>query len=187
MTKCFKKAAAISILVMASLVLMGPVNAVLDEAASIDRDVMAALQDLYESAPSAKVLGEKAAGILVFPDMVKGGFIIGGQYGMGGLIKGGKVVAYYNSTALSYGLQIGAQKFGYALFFMGEKDLDYLKKSDGWEVGSAPSLVIADKGVATALSTTTVREGIYAFFFGQKGLMAGLGLQGTKITEYKPE
>ena len=110
----------------------------------------------------------------------------GGQYGTGGLIKNGEVVAYYTSTALSYGLQIGAQKFGYAVFLIGEEDLAYLDDSDGWEIGGAPSLVIADSGISGALSTTTIKSGVYAFFFGQKGLMAGLGLQGTKITKYNP-
>lgn len=127
-------------------------------------------------------MGEKAVGILVFPGIVKGGFIVGGQYGEGALIKDGKTVAYYNTVAASYGLQAGLQKFGYALFFMTDSALKWLDKSDGWEIGVGPSIVVVDAGAATSLTSTTAQSDIYAFFFDQKGLMAGLGLQGTKIT-----
>jgi lipid-binding SYLF domain-containing protein len=96
------------------------------------------------------------------------------------------VAGYYNSTAASYGLQAGVQKFSYALFFMDKDSLQYLNKSGGFEVGGAPSLVVADEGFSRSLSTTTLQKGIYAFFFGQKGLMAGLSLQGTKISQYTP-
>jgi lipid-binding SYLF domain-containing protein len=96
------------------------------------------------------------------------------------------VVGYYRSTAVSYGLQAGVQKFGYALIFMNKEDLEYLDSSSGFEVGMGPSIVVMDAGMAKSLTTTTLRKGIYAFFFGQKGLMAGLGLQGTKITKIYP-
>jgi lipid-binding SYLF domain-containing protein len=109
--------------------------------------------------------------------------IIGGQYGEGALRVDGKTVGFYNSVAASYGLQAGVQSFGYALFFMTDKALDYLKKSEGWEIGVGPSVVIVDEGVARSLTTTTAKSDIYAFFFDQKGLMAGLGLQGSKITK----
>ena len=78
----------------------------------------AALQQLYRSTPAARSLGEKAAGILVFPSIVKGGFLFAGQYGEGALFRGGKISGYYNTVAASYGFQAGVQKFGYALFFM---------------------------------------------------------------------
>jgi len=152
-------------------------------AAEIDRDVRKALENLYAKSPSAKAMGEKAIGVLVFPGIVKGGFIVGGQYGEGALIKGGNAVAYYNSVAASYGLQAGLQKFGYALFFMTEPALKWLDKSDGWEIGVGPSIVVVDVGAAASMTSTTAQADIYAFFFDQKGLMAGLGLQGTKITK----
>ena len=124
--------------------------------------------------------------MLVFPSIVKGGFMVGGQYGEGALRKGGRTAGYYSSVAASYGLQAGIQKFGYALFFMTPSALDYFQKSAGWEVGTGPSIVVVDEGVAKSLSTTTAKSDIYAFFFSQKGLMAGLGLQGTKITRIQP-
>lgn len=154
-------------------------------AEQIDRDANKALQKLYAATPAAKELAGKAKAVLVFPSVKKGGLIIGAQYGEGVLLKDGKPVSYYNTVSASYGLQAGIQKFGYALFFMGDDALQYLNKSDGWELGSAPNVVLVDKGAAGSLSTTTVHSDIYAFFFDQKGLMAGIGLQGTKITRIK--
>ncbi len=102
--------------------------------------------------------------------------------GRGVLFKKGKRAGFYNTSGASYGLQAGAQKFGYALFFMTDAAVGYLDKSEGWELGTAPNIVILDKGAASGISTTTAQSDMYAFFFDQKGLMAGLGLQGTKIT-----
>jgi lipid-binding SYLF domain-containing protein len=146
-------------------------------------DGNAALQSLYASEPVAKMIGEKAKAVLVFPSIVKAGFIIGGQYGEGILLKNGKFVAHYNSVAGSYGLQAGVQKFGYALFLMNDKALEYLDKSDGWELGVGPTIVIVDQGKAKSLTTMTLKDDVYAFIFDQKGLMAGLGIQGSKITK----
>lgn len=152
-------------------------------AGEIDRDVTIALKQLYAKSPAAKALGEKASGILVFPSIVKGGFLVGGQYGEGALRKNGKTAGYYSTVAASYGLQIGVQKYSYVLFFMSDSAMKYLDKSDGWELGSAPSIVVVDKGAAGGISTTSAKSDMYVFFFGQKGLMAGLGLQGTKVTK----
>jgi lipid-binding SYLF domain-containing protein len=152
-------------------------------AAEIDAGVDAALAKLYEKTPAAKELAKVAKGILVFPDIVKAGFIVGGQFGEGALRVDGKTAGYYSTVAASYGLQIGAQSFGYALFFITDSSLDYLKKSEGWEIGVGPSIVVVDEGIAKSLTTTTAKSDIYAFFFDQKGLMAGLGLQGSKITK----
>ena len=113
--------------------------------------------------------------------------MVGGQYGEGALLKEGKTVGYYNSVAASYGLQAGLQKFGYALFFMKDSALEYLDNSEGWEIGVGPSIVIVDKGTARALTSTTAKDDIYAFFFDQTGLMAGMGLQGSKITKIEKD
>jgi lipid-binding SYLF domain-containing protein len=113
--------------------------------------------------------------------------IVGGQYGQGALRVKGKTVGYYNTIAASYGLQAGAQSFGYALIFLSDTALGYLQKSSGWEIGTGPSVVVVDEGMAGSLTTTTAKENIYAFFFDHKGLMVGLGLQGTKITKINPD
>ena len=153
----------------------------------INRDAKSALEKLYAQSPQARTLGQKAKGILVFPSITKGGFMVGGQFGEGALIKDGKWAAYYNTVSASYGLQIGLQKYGYALFFMTDSALNWLDKSDGWEIGVGPSIVVVDTGAAKAMTTTTLQAEIYAFFFDQKGLMGGLGLQGTKVTRMSEE
>jgi lipid-binding SYLF domain-containing protein len=158
-----------------------------DSAAQIDREVDGAIQKLYETTPSAKELSTAAKGILVFPSVVKAGFLVGGQYGKGALRVKGKTAGYYNTIAASYGLQAGAQSFGFALFFLTQDSLQYLEKSDGWEIGIGPSIVIVDEGLARSLTTSTAQSDIYAFFFDQKGLMAGMGIQGSKITQINPE
>jgi lipid-binding SYLF domain-containing protein len=155
--------------------------------AKLQADARQALEDLYKTSPGARALARDAKGILVFPSIVKGGFVVGASYGDGVLFKGDSVAGYYNSTAGSFGFQAGLQKFGYALFLMTDADLRYLDKSDGWELGVGPSITIVDQGIATSLTTTTAREGVYAFFFEQKGLMAGVGIQGTKITRIHPK
>lgn len=153
----------------------------------IDRDVDTAMQELFDSSPVAKMLAKEAKAILVFPSIVKLGFIVGIQGGNGALRRQGVTTGYYNTASASYGLQAGIQKFGYALIFMSESAVDYMNTSGGWEIGVGPSVVVVDAGVAKALTTTTARKEIYAFFFSQKGLMAGLGLQGTKITRINPD
>lgn len=155
-------------------------------AAEINRDVTIALKQLYKTTPAAKEMAKIAKGVLVFPDIISGGFIIGGQYGEGALRVGGKTRGYYRTLAASYGLQAGAQSFGYALFFMSDDDLKYLKNSKGWELGVGPTIVVMDEGLTRSFSTTTARSGVYAFFFDQKGLMAGLGIKGSKISEIHP-
>jgi lipid-binding SYLF domain-containing protein len=118
---------------------------------------------------------------LVFPEITKAGLLIGGQYGEGVLWRGDKATAFYNTAGASFGLQAGAQEYGYALFFMKEKALNALDQAQGFEVGMGPSIVVVDHGMAKSNTTITMQDDIYAFIFSQKGLMAGLGIQGNKI------
>jgi lipid-binding SYLF domain-containing protein len=156
-------------------------------AAEIARNSQNALQKLYAKVPAAKAIGKEAYAVLVFPGVTKAGLGIGGQYGEGALIKGGKVVAYYSTAGASYGLQVGAQTYGYAMFFMNEAALKQLDKTDGYEVGVGPSVVVMDEGMAKTMTSTTMKDDIYAFIFSQQGLMAGLGVQGNKISRIKPK
>jgi lipid-binding SYLF domain-containing protein len=160
--------------------------AVAGNTSKLDRAVAKALKQLYAKSPVALELSKVAKGVLVFPSILKVGFLAAGAYGEGALLVGDKTVGYYNSVAASYGFQAGAQKFGYAMFLMDSASLDYLKNSAGWELGVGPSIVFVDDGMARTLSTSTAREGIYAFTFSQQGLMAGMGLQGSKITKINP-
>ncbi len=179
--KYFHSAAGVLALLVTCMFVC-PAPAMSASAEEINRDATSALKKLYAKSAAARALGEKAKGILVFPGIVKGGFIVGGQYGQGALFEGGKTTGYYSTVQASYGLQAGLQKYGYALFLMTDSARNYIDKSDGWEVGVGPSIVIVDVGAARSMSTTTLKSDIYAFFFDQKGLMGGLGLQGTKIT-----
>ena len=151
--------------------------------ATIDRDSRNALQSLYAGSPGAKALSEKAKAILVFPSVLKMGFIVGGQGGDGALIEKGQTVGYYNTAAGSVGLQAGAQTFGYVMFFMTDKVLDDFKKSSKFEIGVGPTVVFLDAGAAKDINTLTAKSDVYAIIFDQKGLMAGIGLQGSKITK----
>jgi lipid-binding SYLF domain-containing protein len=162
-------------------------SALAASAREIDRDVTAALKTLYSTVPEAKKLGAHARGILVFPNIVKGGFIVAGQFGDGALRQHGRTVGYYRSVAASYGLQAGVQSFSYVLMFMDDQSLQYLTKSEGWEIGTGPSVVVLDKGFGEKFTSTTLQKGVYAFIFAQKGLMGGLGLEGSKITKITPD
>jgi len=152
-------------------------------AAEINRDANTVLATLYEKHPDAKKLAAKAKAILVFPTIYKAGFMFGAQYGEGVLRRGNKSVGYYNTLAASYGWQAGAQAFGYALFFMNDSALSYLDKSEGFEVGLGPSIVVLDEGMGKSMTSSTVTQDIYAIIFDQKGLMAGAGIQGSKISK----
>jgi lipid-binding SYLF domain-containing protein len=156
-------------------------------AQEIDRDVAAALQTLYANTPGARDLGNQAKGVLVFPNIVKGGFLFAAQFGDGALRQEGKSVGYYRSLAASYGFQAGIEAFGYVLFFMDDDSLQYLNQSGGWELGTGPTLVVLDQGFARNFSTTTLQRGVYAFIFNQRGLMGGVGIQGSKITQITPD
>jgi lipid-binding SYLF domain-containing protein len=151
-------------------------------ARALESDGRAALRSLYATQPSAKLLASKAKAILVFPDIVKAGFMFGGQIGEGVRLESDKVKGYYSSVAASYGLQAGIQKFGYALFFMDRDALRQLDATRGFELGVGPSIVVVDEGVGRSLTTNTIRSDVYAYIFDQRGLMAGLGIQGSKIT-----
>jgi lipid-binding SYLF domain-containing protein len=158
---------------------------VAQKSAEIDKKVDAAIAQLTSTTPAAAQLAKTAKGILMFPSVKKAGFIVGGQYGEGALRIGGKTQGYYKTTAASFGLQAGGEKFGYAMFFMNDGALNYLKSSKGWEIGVGPSITVVDAGAAASLSTSTARSDIYVFFFGQKGLMGGLTIQGSKITKFE--
>jgi lipid-binding SYLF domain-containing protein len=151
-------------------------------AANLTSESRAALRQLVAQNPAARKISQNAMAVLVFPNVVKAGFIFGGQGGEGTLFIRGRASGHYTTAAASYGLQAGVQKFGYALFLMNQKALDWVNAAHGWSIGSAPSLVVVDKGVARSISSETLHSGIYAFTFDQQGLMAGLGIQGSKIT-----
>ena len=181
----------IAVLLATAFIVVAPPSLAQDKgntkAADLTRSSQAALQKLYSSVELAKLLGTKAQAVLIFPSVKKAGLGIGGQYGEGTLLKGGSATAYYKTTGASFGLQAGGQSYGYAMFFMNAKALEEFVTASGFEVGVGPSVVLMDEGKAKTATTNTMKDDIYAFVFGQKGLMAGLGIQGNKITKITPK
>ena len=153
---------------------------------ALKADAEFALEMLYDSSPNAEQWGKDAKAILVFPEVVKIGFMFAGGFGEGVLIKDGKVQGHYNTTSGSYGFQAGAHRYGYAVFLMTDNALEFLDKTAGWELGVGPTIVVVNEGVAKNLSTTTAKEDAYAFIFDQTGLMAGVQIEGTKVTKINP-
>jgi lipid-binding SYLF domain-containing protein len=163
-----------------SMGLMNPANAATAE--DLDKDSQQALKTLYKTQDLAETLSRTAKGMLVFPNIVKAGLVFGGSYGEGELIEDNKVTDYYNSVTGSWGLQAGAQSYGYAVFLMTDEAVQYVKDTKGWEIGVGPTIVAVDKGAAKNLSTSSLKEDAYSFIFNQQGLMAGFSIEGTKIS-----
>jgi lipid-binding SYLF domain-containing protein len=149
-------------------------------------DSLRALDKLEGHDPRAKSLAGRARGVLVFPSIVKAGLVFGGETGDGTLLHNGHAERFYNISGASWGLQIGGEAFSLALFFMKESALDYLRKSAGFSLGTGPSIVVVSKGAGAEANTTTLTHDVYAFAFGQKGLMADLTIEGKKITPIHP-
>jgi len=177
---------ALAIAAAAACALTLPVTATYAaSAADLDRSSSEALHMLYKTNPTAANIGKHAHAILIFPNIVKAGLVFGGSYGEGVLYENDKVVDYYNSVSGSWGLQAGAQSFGYVVFLMNDEAVAYLHKSNGWEVGVGPTVVVVNEGVAKNLSSSTLKDSAYAFIFDQQGLMASLSIEGTKISRIK--
>jgi lipid-binding SYLF domain-containing protein len=169
----------------AASISLAPRRARAASAEDLDRSAKLALDNLYKTRPVAAQIGKQARAVLVFPNIIKAGFVFGAAYGEGVLFQGGRAADYYNTVTGSWGLQAGAQSYGYALFLMNDRALDYLHKSRGWEIGVGPTVVVVDEGVAKNLSSSTLKDSAYAFIFDQQGLMASLSIEGTKISEIK--
>ena len=137
--------------------------------ADLTSESHAALSQLKAQNPAVAKISSRALAVLVFPNVVKAGFIFGGQEGEGTLFLHGKPAGRYRTMAGSYGLQAGVQKFGYALFFMNQKAVDWINEAHGWAIGTGPSVVLVDKGTARTIDTETLHSGIYAFTFDKKG------------------
>lgn len=176
--------------VSASLLALGATSLVAVPALAKDRGKLVSrardsLRELEASSPAARRTSKQAHAVLVFPSVLKAGFVFGAETGDGVLFERGKVAGYYNLSGGSWGLQIGGQDFAYALFFMTPKALDYLEKSGGWQAGTGPSITVVNKGAAAEVDTTTATHDVLAFPYNGKGLMADLTFQGAKITRLK--
>jgi lipid-binding SYLF domain-containing protein len=146
----------------------------------IDARVRAAMTDLYERAPAARELAQKAAGVLVFPRTYKVGIGFGGKVGEGALLIDGIPVQYYRVTAGSFGFQLGAQARAEVLMFMTSDALEQFRQSQGWEAGVDGSVALIEFGVGDSVNTNSGRNPIVGFVYGNKGLMYDLSLEGSK-------
>ncbi len=152
----------------------------------IDAKVSEAVENFYKQTSAGKALAQKAAGMLVFPEVIKAGIGVGGEYGEGALVIKGKNVAYYNTAAASIGFQLGAQVKSQVILFMTPQALASFRKSQGWKAGVDGSVALATLGAGGEIDTNTIQKPIIGFIFSNKGLMYNLTFEGSKITRIDP-
>lgn len=162
---------------------IGAVSVSAKTADEIDAEANQALDTLYSESSAAKELGAKARGILVFPSITKGGVIVGGEYGEGVLRVDDKSQGYYSSASGSIGLQLGISSRSLVFMFMTDDSLQKFSDSDGWEVGVDADVTVVDVGATGSLDSTTAQSPVIGFNFGEEGLMAGVSVEGTKVTK----
>ena len=151
----------------------------------IDAEVNDTLRRFFSEVGAGRALADKAVAMLVFPNVVKAGFGIGGEYGEGALRRRGRSIAYYNLVSASVGFQIGVQARSIILMFMTERGLNSFYRSDGWEVGVDGSVALITLGVGGTVDTHNIRHPIVGFVFDSRGLMYNLTLEGSKITHIR--
>lgn len=154
-----------------------------DERSDLNTRAIAARDELYRTVPAARDLGAKSAGVLVFPNVTQAGLVVGGQYGEGVLFERGAPTGYYNITGGSFGLQIGAQSFSQVYMFTTPEALKTFRDTKGFEVGAGLDFAVADMGASGEISSSTLQKPVVVWVFGQQGLMAGVKVEGQKITE----
>ena len=159
------------------------INVWADSTREINTNVDVTLDRFYSKVKDGKKLVKDAKGILVFPNVYKAGFGIGGEYGEGALRINGKTMDYYNTVAASFGFQIGVQKKSIILLFMQNEALDHLRGSSNWKVGADASVALITVGADGSVDTAKLNQPIIAFVIGQKGLMYNLTLEGAKFTK----
>jgi len=157
-------------------------GAAADKKKAIDGSVDTALADLYRESPAAKQFGEKAQAVLVFPSVVRAGFIVGGSYGTGALRKGGRTAGYYSIGSGSVGLLAGAESKSMFLMFMTPEALTKFENSSGWTAGTDASVTMIDAAASTRADTAGSGAQVLGFVRGQQGLMANLSINGTRIS-----
>ncbi|MEM9098002.1 MAG: YSC84-related protein [Pseudomonadota bacterium] len=165
-----------------------PAHAHAADAAVIDARVNLALQELYKQYPGSKELATKAKAILVMPDVIKGGFIVGGSYGEGALRMNDpthafeKTEEYYSVAAASVGFQAGLQETSHALFFLTDSALSTFRRKDGWEVGADAEVTFPDAGVNIGTNSSVLNQPVIGFVFGEDGVLVGASLEGAKYS-----
>ncbi|AOJ62890.1 hypothetical protein WJ32_10725 [Burkholderia ubonensis] len=152
---------------------------------AIDSSVDATLSRLYSTVKGSRELVAKSRGVLVFPEVLQAGFIVGGQSGNGALRVGGSTVGYYNTSSLSVGLQAGAQSKAIVFLFMTQESLDEFRGSDGWAAGAGASVALVKMGANGAIDTNTATAPVQVIVLTNAGLMGDVSINGTKVTKLK--
>jgi lipid-binding SYLF domain-containing protein len=154
--------------------------------AEIDAAANKALHSFVRQVPGARELANKAAGILVFPSVVKAGFGIGGEYGEGILLNKDRVEGYYNLISASFGFQLGVQERTVIIMFMTQDALAGFERRAGWKIGVDGSVAIITVGIGGGIDTDKITSPVIGFILDPKGLMYNLTLEGTKISRIDP-
>jgi len=149
----------------------------------INSGANATLTKLYETSPDAKALVARAKGVLIFPSVLSASFIVGGQHGKGVLRVGGVDSGYYSTTTGSIGFQAGAQSKAVILLFMTDEALQKFRASNGWTVGADATVAVAKIGANGKIDTNTAQQPVVGFVLNNAGLMAGVSLEGAKISK----
>jgi lipid-binding SYLF domain-containing protein len=152
----------------------------------IDTRVSETLLHFNTINPENRVLGDKAAGVLVFPRVTKGGVGIAGEFGDGVLQVNGKTVGYYRVGAASVGLTLGLAKHSEIIMFMTQDSLNKFTSSDGWSIGADAGITVVSGGASGTYDTQTQQKPILGFVFAEKGLIADLSFEGSKISKINP-
>jgi len=158
-------------------------NLLAKTAREIDVSVDVAIERFHKQIIGAKELINASKGMLVMPNVVKGAFIIGGEYGEGALRIDGKSVDYYNTISGSIGFQIGGEAKDIILLFMTDEAIQQFRASSGWEAGVDGNVALITIGAGERADTTTSKDPIVAFVFDAKGLIADISLKGAKFTK----
>jgi len=149
----------------------------------IDAKSNTALARLYEQAKGSKEMADKAQGVLVFPSVIAGGLIVGGEYGEGALRVGGKTVDYYKTASGSFGFIAGGQSKSVIMMFMTKEAYDKFRASNGWTAGIDASVAVAKMGANAQVDTASIRAPVVVFVSTNSGLLADLSLEGTKVSK----
>lgn len=152
-------------------------------AAELSAAVQKTIADCYQTVQTCKEFGNKASGMLVFPEVTKAAIGVGGEYGEGALVVGGKPAGFYSTSAASIGLQLGAEQRSQIIMFMTDEALKKFQASDGWEIGGKAGVTVIDTGMSGKIDTTSFNEPVVGYIFGEKGLMADLSFEGQKISK----
>jgi len=172
-------------LISFALLIAAPQSGKAASATEINADANATLQSFVAQNPSARELGRKAAGVLVFPSVIKAGLGFGGEYGEGVLIVRGEPAGYHNIISASFGFQLGIQSRSVVIMFMTQEALAGFRNAYGWKVGVDGSIVVVTVGVGGSIDTYTLTSPVIAFILDPQGLMYNLSLEGSKISRIR--